>query len=114
MKKLSMFTTFNWLDFAKGKRFLAIGKGEWKDFDTGEHLGTKVEAVIAEDNTTYGNQNGDTVTNLYEKLTFKLRKDIDVPLNIEIVPKGVTAIVYGDYRNQLSCTAEDIVFTAKS
>lgn len=109
-----MFTTFDWNAFAKGKRFLAIGKSEWKDFDTGEHLGTKIEAVIAADNTNYGNQNGETVTNLYEKVTFKLRKDIDVPLNVEISPKGVTAIVYGDYRNQLSCTAEDIIFAAKS
>lgn len=109
-----MFTTFNWNLFAKEKRFLSTSKSEWKNFNTGEHLGTKVEAVIAADNTNYGDQNGDTVTNLYEKLTFKVRKDIDVPLNVEIVPKGVTAIVYGDYRNQLSCTAEDIVFAAKS
>lgn len=114
MKKLNMFTTFDWNAFAKGKRFVAVGCTEWKDFDTGKHLGTKIESVIAADNTDYGNQNGEVITNLYEKVTFKLRKDIDIPVNVEISPKGVNAKVYGDYRNQLSCKAEDIVFAAKN
>ncbi len=113
MKKLNMFTTFDWNSFAKGKRFVSIGKSEWKNFDTGEHLGTKIEAVIAKDDTDYGNQNGEVVTNLYEKLTFKVPQDIDVPLNVEIHPKNVVATVYGDYRNQLSCTAESIEFSVK-
>ena len=109
MKKLNKFTAFDWNAFAKGKRFVCTGCTEWNDFDTKEHLGTKVESVIAADSTDYGEE----VTNLYEKLTFKVSNDISVPLNVEIQPKGVVANVYGDYRNQLSCTAEDIAFAAK-
>ncbi len=113
MKKLNQFTTFDWNAFAKGKAFLATGKSEWKNFDTGEHLGTKIEAVIARDETEYDTHDGETVTNLYEKLTFKVRKDMDVPVNTQIQPKGVVASVYGDYRNQLSCTADDILIVNK-
>lgn len=109
MKKLNMFTTFDWNSFAKGKKFIAIGKSEWKNFDTGEHLGTKVEAVIAADSTDYG----EAVTNLYEKLTFKVPYDVEIPLNVEIRPKNVVATVYGDYRNMLSATAEEIIVAEK-
>lgn len=109
MKKLSMFTIFDWPSFAKGKRFACVGCSEWKNFDTGAHMGTKVEAAIIEDTTDYGEDSG-TVTNLFEKLTFKVRKDISVPVGIEIRPKDVQCTVYGDYRNLLSCTAEDIIF----
>lgn len=113
MKKLNYFSTFDWDAFSKGKEFLCVGCTEWKNFDTGEHLGTKVESVIVTDNTDYGSQDNELVTNLYEKITFKVPKDLSVPLNVEIQPKGVVATVYGDFRNQLSCTAEDIAFTAK-
>jgi len=113
MKKLNMFTTFDWNSFAKGKEFASIGRSEWKKFDTGEHFGTKVEAVIVKDDTNYGNQNGEVVTNLFEKLTFKVPQDIDVPLNVKIYPKNVVATVYGEYRNKLSCIAESIEFATK-
>lgn len=109
MKKLGMFTTFDWNAFAKGKRFVCTGCSEWKDFDTQQHLGTRVEAVIAADTTDYGEE----VTNLYEKVTFKIAKDTAVPLNAEIQPKGVTATVYGEFRNQLSCTVDDIAIISK-
>ena len=113
MKKLNQFTFFDWNSFAKGKKFVSIGCKEWKNYDTGEHLGTKIDAVIAVDQTSYGNQANEIVTNLYEKLTFKVPKDIAVPLNVEIQPKGVVATVYGDYRNLLSCMAEDIIVADK-
>ncbi len=113
MKKLNMFSIFDWEGFAKGKRFLCIGKQEWKDFSSGEHLGTKIESVIAQDNTDYGAQEGETVTNQYEKLTFKVPHDVDIPLNVEIRPKNVKATIYGDYRNQLSVYAEEIIAVTK-
>lgn len=112
MKKLNMFSTFDWESFAKGKRFSSVSKQEWKDFSTEKHKGTKVEAVIIQDNTDYGTQTGE-ITNLYEKLTFKVPHDIDIPLNVEIRPKNVTAMIYGDYRNQLSALAEDIIVVTK-
>jgi len=110
MKKLNLFTKFLWEDFAKGKRFICIGCTPWRDFDHDEVLGTKVETAIIEDTTSYGDPE---VTNLYEKISFKVGKDLKIPINTEVKPKGVVATVYGDYRNQLSCTAEDVIIVTK-
>lgn len=113
MKKLSLFTDFNYSAFAKGKRFICTNVQEWVDFATGTHLGTKVEAVIVEDQTDYHTKPGETVSNLFEKLVYKVAKDIDIPINAEIQAKGVTAKIYGEFRNQLSLQAEDIVIVGK-
>ena len=110
MKKLGLFTRFMWDDFANGKRFMCVGCTPWRDFDSDELLGTKVETVIVEDNTSYGDPN---VTNLYEKVTFKVSKDVKIPINMEVNPKRVTAIVFGEYRNQLSCTAEELAMVSR-
>lgn len=107
MKKLNMFLSFDWPKFSKDKCFVCTGCVPWNHHDTGAHLGTKVEAAIIEDNTDYGD---DSVTNLFEKVTFKVGKDINVPIGAEIQPKAVRASVYGDFRNKLSCVAEDIAF----
>ena len=109
MKKLGLFLYFDWPAFEAGKRFVCTGCSEWKDHDTEAHLGTKVEVAIVADATDYGEYTG-LVTNLFEKLTFKVGKDITVPIGVEVQPKGVEATVYGDYRNNLSCVAEDILF----
>ncbi len=113
MKKLNMFTYFDFNGFAKGKRFMSTGIQPWKSFDTGEVIGTKVEAVIVQDKTDYGNKEGDVVSNLYEKVVFKVRLNIDVPMNVEIRPINAEATVYGDYRNQLSITAQNIEVVSK-
>lgn len=107
MKKLGLFTYFDWDGFATEKVFACTGCSEWKDFSTGVHLGTKVEAAIIQDTTDYGDS---TISNLFEKILFKVPRDIQVPVGVEIQPSGVQASVYGDYRNQLSCTADDIIF----
>lgn len=109
MKKLNLFSYFDWPLFAKGKRFVCTGCTEWKDYGTGELLGTKIDSVIVEDHTDYG----EAVSNLYEKITFKVGKEINIPLNVEIQPKGVVATIYGEYRNMLSCKAEDITIVSK-
>lgn len=114
MKKLNQFAKFDWESFAKDKQFICIGCREWKEMETEKHLGTRVESVIVVDNTAYITQDNEEVSNLFEKIIFKVPKDISVPINVEIRPKGVVAKVYGDYRNQLSCIAEDIIFTTKS
>ena len=109
MKKLNQFLTFNFNDFASNKVFVCTGVTEWKNFETNEHLGTKVEVVIAKDETEYNVRDGETVTNLYEKLVFKVNKDIDIPINAVVQPQKVTCTVYGEFKNQLSCFAEDII-----
>lgn len=108
MKKLNQFLKFDWEEFANGKTFQVVGLAEWVDYTTKAHMGTKVEALIAKDVTPYKQKDGEHVTNAFEKLTFKVRKDVKIPAGACVVPVNVTATVYGDYRNQLSVTADDI------
>jgi uncharacterized phage protein gp47/JayE len=99
---------FDWDAFSAGKRYLVVGVSEWKDFESKEHLGTVVEVVISKDDTQYAQKEGEHVSNLFEKLKFKVRKDVDVPIKSYVEPVGVKATVYGDYRNQLSVKADGI------
>lgn len=109
MKYLSQFVgSFNWLAFSEGKQFRVIGYREWKDFESGSHLGTKVEVVIFKDETSYKQRDGEVANNLFEKLVFKVAKNIEIPINSIVEPLGVTATIFGEYRNQLSVKAEDI------
>lgn len=108
MRGLNQFQFFNWDLFAKDKVFIVVGNSEYSDYESKQHLGSKVECIIALDNTNYEYKNGNVFTNRYEKICFKVRKDVNIPLDTRVVPKGVTARVYGDYRNQLSVVCEDI------
>ena len=108
MKKLNQFMSFDWAAFAKDKRFLCTGGGEWVDYATKEHRGTKIEVVIAVDNTEYRHVEGEVVSNRFEKLAIKVSDDIDIPVDQYVMPTGVVAKVYGDYRNQPSVTASGV------
>lgn len=114
MKGLGKFQTFDFKRFAKDKRFMSIDTQIWKDFDTGEVLGKKVTAVIIEDNTDYGQaKDGTKITNQFEKIQFKVPSQVEVPPNVEIKPVNPSATVYGEFRNQLSITADDIQIVGK-
>ena len=114
MKKLSQFMRFDFEAFSKEKIYQVIGISEWRDYETKKHMGTKLEVVITRDNTQYKQKEGENVSNRFEKLTFKICKDINVPMNTSVMPINAVATVYGDYRNQLSVTADDIhVFPVK-
>lgn len=108
MKKLSQFMVFDFEKFSKDKEYTVIGISEWVDFNTKAHMGIKVEVLISKDNTQYKQKEGESVTNRFEKLNFKIRKDVKVPMNAHVMPVNAVATVYGDYRNQLSVTADDI------
>lgn len=108
LKKLNQFLKFDWEEFANGKTFQVIGISEWVDYETKKHMGTKYESLITKDITQYKQKDGEHVTNAFEKLTFKVRKDVSVPAGAFVMPVNVSATVYGDYRNQLSVTADDI------
>lgn len=109
MKGLTQFQTFDWDAFAKGKVFVVTGISEHTDYASKQHLGTKVDCMIAADKTPYEFKDGKTFTNRYEKISFKVGKDVDnIPLDARVMPKGVTARVYGEYRNQLSVKCDDI------
>lgn len=115
MKGLNQFVAFDWDSFAYGKTFVVTGTSEYTDFETKQHLGTRVDVVIAADKTPYEFKNGNTFTNRYEKLSFKVCKDVSIPLEARVMPKGVKARVYGDFHNQLSIVCDDIaVATAQA
>ena len=112
MNGLNYYEGFNWDGYAMGKEFMTIGVSELQDFETKKHLGTKVECLITEDKTPYPVKNGKQITNRYEKIVFKVMKDVDVPIESRVIPKNVVAKVYSlkgsNFRNQLSVTCDDI------
>ena len=109
MKGLTQFLEFNYPAFAEGKTFVVTGISEYLDYETKAHLGTKVECVISSDNTVYKFKDGEEFSNLFEKITFKVSKDVKFPLRTQVVPKNPVASIYGEYRNQLSVKCDDIV-----
>lgn len=113
MKKLSQFLFFDWDSFSEGKRYMGVGRKDWKDYESGELLGSKIDAVIVQDKTKYELAEGEIVSNLYERFTIKVPRVIDIPMNVEIQLKNVEATVYGDFRNQLSVIAEDVLVVTK-
>ncbi len=112
-KKLAQFEYFDIEEFLKGLGLGTVGQSEWKNFDTGKHEGTKVDLVIVSDKNKYISTNGEVVSNIYEKMTVKIPKDIDVPMNAHVRLINPSAKVYGQYRNQLAVTADDIEVISK-
>ena len=109
MKRLSVYTYFDIEGFLEGISLMLIGIREWLDYDTQKVLGVKVETVIIEDNNDYGSSNGEVVNNLFEKLIVKIPKKLDnIPLKSKVRLVNPEAVVYGEFRNQLSITADDI------
>lgn len=109
MNGLNQFNIFDWDRFSDGKTFVVTGVSEWLDFDTKAHLGTKLDCVIAVDKTKYTFKDGQQFTNRFEKISFKVNKDINIPIESRVIPKGATASIYGEYRNMLSVKCDDIV-----
>lgn len=109
MKNLNQFNHFDFRGFSAAKTLVATHCGPWVDYETKEHKGTKIEVVIAKDDTVYQpGKDGAMATNLYEKFAIKVAKDVSVPVGSTVEIIGGTASIYGDYRNQLSVKADDI------
>lgn len=94
--------------FLEGKMLKVISVEEWTDYVTKAHMGVKIGTVIVDDKTPYKQKEGEQVNNLYEKLTLKVRKDLNVPMNAYVMPINAVGTVYGEYRNQLSVTADSV------
>lgn len=114
MKKLSMFTYFDFESFAKDKKIMCTGNRPWKDFDSDKILGTKIDAVIVADNTNYSNKDGQSINNAYEKFTIKIPKIFEIQVNAVIRAVNPVARVYGNYGELLSVTADNIEVLSKS
>lgn len=113
LKKLSRFSYFDIDGFLEKKKLLTVGITEWRDFETKNVLGSKVEVVIAVDKTDYGATDGEIISNLYEKLTVKVPAKINLPMNAEVRLINPEGVVYGEYRNNLSITADSIEVIGK-
>lgn len=110
LKKLSLFQYFDIDTWLAKKKLMTAGVQEWRDFETQRVLGTKIDVVIVSDETDYGN----VVNNLYEKLSVKIPAKLNnVPMNTVIRLVNPEAVVYGEYRNALSITAENIEIVGK-
>lgn len=108
LKKLSQFSFFDAEGFFSKLGLIAVGRSAWKEYGTGTVKGTKVEVVIASDKHNYNTSDGESVNNMYEKLTIKIPREIDVPMNAKVRLVHPEAQIYGEYRNQLSVKADDI------
>lgn len=107
LKSLPYFLVFMLAEFLKGKRLVFLKADLWKDGEV--EVGTKVTVQIVSDNTQYPQPN---ISNFGEQITVKVRGVAPTaysqfkPLSTEVVIKDVErAVVYGQYRNQLSIIA---------
>lgn len=55
---------------------------------------TKVECVIASDKTPYKFKEGEVFSNRFEKISFKVAKDVNIPVESRVVPKNVVATIF--------------------
>lgn len=108
MRCLSYF--FNLDMFLENVVLTCNGVSEYKDYGTGEHLGTKISAVITEDHTQYfPRADGRQVTNRFEKLNINVRKDMQIPLGAVIRPVGnMQTSIYGDRHDQMSIKCDNV------
>ena len=105
MQKLSLFLTFLWMKFAKGKVFTVTSCAPWKD-QNDNIVGSRIMTAITQDDTDYGIEG---VSNIYERVTFKIPKvGVVIPIGATVEPLNPVATVYGQYRNQLSVKADDV------
>ena len=109
MKMLSKFTNFDLEGFLKDKVLMVTDCAPLEDYESKKVVGIKVEVTIFQDKTEYPQVNGRTISNRFEKFLIKVHdKTIDVPLNSIVVPVNGKGKVYGDFKNQLSVTADDV------
>lgn len=109
MTGLNQFLSFDFARFCQGKRFITTASKAWVDHDTHQHLGTVVTVAIVEDKTAYKpGKDGKAISNLFEKMNWKVGWDVNIPVNVQVVPVDGVATIYGDYRNQLSVRVADI------
>lgn len=116
LKRLSDFEHFDWDAFSKDKIFVVTECKEWNDYKTKEHFGTDVLVGIAKDDTEYKDKDGNIaqVTNSFKELSFKVKKDVNIPVKTYVRPVNAVATRYSNkndthnLRNELSVKCDDI------
>lgn len=110
MNLLYLFVRFDIIAFLLGKILTVTSLKTWKDYDSGKELGTAVTVAITQDETEY--RPGEQGANMFEKFTIKVPvpiTNVTVKIGDVVTPVNPVATVYGQYRNQLSVKADDIV-----
>ena len=113
LKNLSHFTEFNTSLFLSRKELRFVSATRWIEKS---ETGSETEKVLVfADESDYPNEKNNTGEQLTVKVPFASMKDYDTfqPMltSVEIVDIE-KAIVYGEYRNQLSLTAKVIEVVA--
>lgn len=102
---------FDCASFLRDKVLSVASCGPLQDFTTKQVTGTKVTTVIIEDNTPYKPKaDGSTISNLYEKIVVKVpgKMALNIPVGSIVELINPVGTVYGEYRNRLSITVDDI------
>lgn len=114
LKKLSQFQVFDASRFFKTKSMMYAKAELWQEGEDRDHLktvGTKITGVVFHDGTDYRGEMG---VNEGESIVFKVQQPLSTfstwkPFNTVFKAEQVTkAVVYGDYRNQLSVTVANL------
>ena len=109
MKRLNAFSHVDVETMTSNMELKAMKSEILSDFETKKELGAKYTVLIWSDSNDYGTIG---VSNAGETFTVKILgqnpKPIETPVDIELV--NPTGVIYGDYRNQLSVTADDIIY----
>lgn len=113
LKGLRPFESFRIVDFLRGKILAVLEVEELRertdDGKPGAVIGTKVTVVVLEDKTDYPAKDGKPISNRYAQLTIKVKKiGLTIPVDTVIELVNPTATVWGEYRNNLSITADDV------
>lgn len=110
MRGLIKFLRFDTVGFLQDKVLQVTARGELVEHGTGNHQGTKLTVAIVSDKTVYpsGKDGTEEYSNLFEKFTVKVFKDIRVPVGATVELINPVGTVFGEYRNQLSVRADDV------
>ncbi len=112
MKYLRQFLHFDLNTFLGEKTLVVVSISDLTDHETKSIVGKRVTCAITRDDTTYfpGKDGVVSGSNIYEKVTVKVKypHTVSVALGDEVTLINGVAVVYGDYQNQLSITADGL------
>lgn len=113
MKKLTEFQNFDFERFVENKTLIVKDIRPWNAYKDGqitsEELGVRVDLLVVRDDTEYRNSE-DEHANFGETFTVKVENkfDLDLKFQDEVIIEDAVAVVYGQYQNQLSVTAQNV------
>lgn len=111
MRYLPQYVSFDYGRFVDGKELTAMTCEPDIEYKTKKDLGgSKLSVVITKDKTAYApNKDGSPVgNNLFEKFNVRCAKRVTIPAGSVVELVNAVAIVFGDFRNQLSVRCDDV------